>query len=370
MPFNSDEYSCGHAALSPDGKTLYFISDMPGGCGGTDIYKTVMTVKNDSSIQWSAPENLGDVINTAGNEMFPYVHKDGTMYFSSDAHNTLGGLDIFSSVFENGKWSSPENLNYPINSSKDDFAFVLNDDNKTGYISSNRNDLDKIYEISLPDPVFILKGIVSDKNTGAVIENASVEMLNKKSGSKEMLFTNKKGEYQAKLKAETSYSIQAEKEGYLKPNPQEVTTVGKKRSETFKADFKLEKLVLDKPIAIENIYYDLDKWDIRKDAALELDKFVILLNNNPQIIVELSSHTDSRADDNYNQVLSEKRARAAVKYVIKKGVSPNRLKWKGYGESQLVNRCSNGVDCFEEEHQQNRRTEFKITKLNEMAAGN
>lgn len=370
LPFNSDEFSCGHPALSPDGKTLYFISDMPGGCGGTDIYRSTLTYQKDGSIHWSAPENLGSDINTSGNEMFPYVHKDGTLYFSSDAHNTLGGLDIFSSTYNGEKWSGPENLNYPINSSKDDFSFVLNTDNKTGYISSNRNDLDKIYEIRLADPVFMLVGNVSIKESGEPIAGALVEVENQKDGSKEIFITNEKGEYKTKLKAETNYKVMASKEGYLKTSDVAISTEGKKRSEIFRVDFQMEKLVVEKPIVLENIYYDLDKWNIRKDAAIELDKFVSLLNNNPQISVELSSHTDSRADDNYNQVLSEKRAKAAVNYLIKKGISPNRLKWKGYGESVLINRCKNGVSCYEEEHQQNRRTEFKVIKVNQMVADN
>lgn len=370
LPFNSDDYSCGHPALSADGKTLYFISDMPYGCGGTDIYKSTLINVNDSVMEWSVPENLGDVINTAGNEMFPYIHKDGTLYFSSDAHNTLGGLDIFSSSFDGNNWSSPENLNYPINSPKDDFAFVLNADDKTGYISSNRNDLDKIYEIKLADPVFILKGSVTEKSTGEPLPEAIIEIRSIQDKLVQSWPVDDNGNYKMKLKANKTFEIQAMMDGYLKSATVTVSTEGKKKSDTLRADFQLEKLVIEKPIVLENIYYDLDKWKIRKDAAAELDKFASLLNNNPQITVELSSHTDARADDHYNQVLSEKRAKAAVTYLVKKGIDPNRLRWKGYGESQLVNGCTNGVSCKEEEHQQNRRTEFKVVKINEMASGN
>jgi outer membrane protein OmpA-like peptidoglycan-associated protein len=366
MPFNSNEYSCGHPALSQDGKTLYFISDMPGGMGGTDIYKVTSKKNKDSVEEWSAPENLGSAINTAGNEMFPYLHRDSILYFSSDAHNTLGGLDIFSSSFDGKSWSSPENLNYPINSSKDDFAFVLNDDNKTGYISSNRKDLDKIYEIRLADPVFVLKGKVTAKATGEPLAGAIVEVTNNKDEFIQSLPVDEKGNYATKLKAGVEYKVQAIMEGYLKPEIVTVSTENKKKSETFKVNFQLEKLELEKPIVLENIYYDLDKWKIRKDAALELDKFAALLNANPQITVELSSHTDARANDRYNQVLSEKRAKSAVEYLIKNGIDPNRLKWKGYGESVLVNGCGNGVTCKEEEHQQNRRTEFKVIRINEI----
>ena len=366
LPFNSNEYSCGHPALSQDGKTLYFISDMPGGMGGTDLYKVTCSMSKDSVLEWSAPENLGAAINTAGNEMFPYLHKDGTFYFSSDAHNTLGGLDIFSSSFDGKSWSAPENLNYPINSSKDDFAFVLNDDDRTGYISSNRNELDKIYEIRM-DLKLILKGQVTVKGSNEVLSDAIVEVRNNKDSLIRVLTVDEEGKYAMKLKEGVVYKVQAIMDGYLKPEVITVSTENRKKSETFVVNFQLEKLQMEKPIVLENIYYDLDKWKIRKDAALELDKFITLLNNNPQISVELSSHTDARADDRYNQVLSERRAKAAVEYLIKKGIDPNRLKWKGYGESALVNSCGNGVNCREEEHQQNRRTEFKVTKINQIA---
>ncbi|HEX8516728.1 MAG TPA: OmpA family protein [Bacteroidia bacterium] len=367
LPFNSDDYSCGHPALSPDGKTLFFISDMPGGNGGTDLYKSTREIGKDGKEEWSKPQNLGSVINTAGNEMFPYVHKDGTMYFSSDAHNTLGGLDIFSSVPDGNNWSEPQNLNYPISSSKDDFAFVLNEDGKTGYISSNRSETDKIYEVKMADLIFIVKGKVTDRNTGELLVDAVVEITNNKDNYIQSIPVDDNGNYWMRLKAGVDYSFQAGMDGYLKPVAIEIATSDKKRSQVFKADFQLEKIQTEKPIVLDNIYYDLDKWIIRKDAAAELDKFVVLLNNNPQINVELRSHTDARAEDNYNTELSEKRAKAAVEYLVKKGIDPNRLKWKGYGETVLVNDCGNGVKCPDLKHQENRRTEFQIIKINEMA---
>jgi peptidoglycan-associated lipoprotein len=382
LAFNSNEYSCGHPALSPDEKTLYFVSDMPGGFGGLDIYKVTFVGEVNSSqvaekrnsgeeicsTVWSAPQNLGKAINTTGNEMFPYVHNDGTLFFSSDGLVGLGGLDVFSSTFDGTKWKAPENLKYPLNSSKDDFAYVLNEDNKTGYLSSNRNDLDKIYEIRKNDPTFILTGTVSVKGSNLPVKDATVELVNKETNEKEVIVTDDNGKYSLKLKPESLSKIQATKDGYFKSGSTEISTVGKKISETFRADFQLVEIVIEKPIVLENIYYDLAKWDIREDAAVELDKFVSLLNENPKISVELSSHTDSRADDHYNMVLSEKRAKAAVDYLISKGIDANRLKWKGYGETQLVNRCANGVGCNEEEHQQNRRTEFKVIKIEEFTS--
>jgi outer membrane protein OmpA-like peptidoglycan-associated protein len=369
MSFNSDLYSCGHPALSPDGNTLYFISDKPGGMGGTDLYKSTKSINKNNEEEWSAPESLGNVINTAGNEMFPYVHKDGSLYFSSDAHNGLGGLDIFSSLYDGKEWSAPENLKHPINSSKDDFAFILNDDGKTGFISSNRSDADKIYEVSLPSLIFIVKGKVKAKDTGKNLMEAVVEIRNNKDNYIQSISVDDFGNYWMRLKAGVDYEIVAYADGYLKSAVTTIKTSDKKKSEVFKADFQLEKLQMDKPIVLDNIYYDLDKWEIRKDAAAELDKFVSVLNNNPQISVELGSHTDARAEDDYNASLSQKRAKAAADYLIKKGINPNRLKWKGYGETALVNNCGNGVKCKEDLHQQNRRTEFKITKISEETAG-
>ncbi len=369
LPFNSDEYSCGHPALSPDEKTLYFISDMPRGQGGTDLYKVSLTESKDKKETWSSPENLGNTINTPGNEMFPYVHNNGTLYFSSDAWNTLGGLDIFSSSPEANSWSAPQNLNYPINTPQDDFAFTLNDDGRTGYISSNRDELDKIYEISLADPVFSLKGKVTKKQDGNPLPDVVVEITTNKDKYIHVLSADDFGHYSMKLKAGMEYKIQAIKDGYLKPGIITVSTENNTRSEVFKADFQLEKLQMEKTISLENIYYDLDKWTIREDAARELDKFVALLNENPQISVQMNSHTDSRATDDYNLQLSEKRAEAAVEYLIKKGIASHRLRWKGYGETALINDCGNGTPCAEQLHQQNRRTEFKITEVSELASG-
>ncbi len=360
LPFNSDEYSCGHPSLSQDEKTLYFISDMPGGAGGTDIYKSTFDGNN-----WSSPQNLGDVINTSGNEMFPYIHSDGTFYFSSDAHNNLGGLDVFMTYYDGNKWLQVENLNYPLNTSKDDFAFVLNDDNKTGFVSSNRDRDDKIYEITKNDPSFIVSGYVNQKGKPAqVIDSSVIEITNLTENSREIIMTNKFGNYKARLKPTCEYIIKASKPMYFTvTQPKNISLTGKKKSENFTANFELDQIIIEKPIVLENIYYDLDKWFIRPDAAKELNRLVQLMNDNPTLNIELSSHTDSRAGDQYNLVLSDKRAKAAVQYLIAKGIDAKRMRWKGYGESKLVNQCKNGVICTEEEHQKNRRTEFKAIKI-------
>lgn len=368
LPFNSDEYSCGHPSLAADDKTLYFISDMPGSVGGTDIYKTVY-----EDGKWSKPENLGNEINTSGNEMFPYIHSDGTFYFSSDAHNNLGGLDVFMSYYDGKKWLQVENLNYPLNTSKDDFAFVLNEDNKTGYLSSNRgNNGDKIYEFTKNDPTFILSGYVSQKGSFKTgIDSAVIEIQNLTDHTKEIVYTNKSGMYKVRLKPNCEFSVKASKPMYFTiTGPQKVSVVGKKLSENFTANFELDQIIIEKPIVLENIYYDLDKWFIREDAAKELNRLVQVMHDNPTLYIELSSHTDSRAGDQYNLILSDKRAKAAVEYIVSNGVDAKRMKWKGYGESHLINRCKNDVECTEEEHQQNRRTEFKAIKVGNITSKN
>ena len=383
LPFNSDDYSCGHPTLSADDKTLYFISDMPGGMGGTDIYRTTLLGGTDippvaqtgpasesvsdkiySNSTWSKPENLGAAVNTSGNEMFPSIASDGVLYFSSDANNNLGGLDVFATTCNATKCLAPENLGYPLNSSKDDFNYNLNEDNKTGYVSSNRTGEDKIYDVIKNDPTFILTGTVTLKADNTPIEGAIVEHVNAETNTVDRATTGKDGKYTLTLAISSEYSTRSLKEGYFTlSNPVKTSTKGKKKSETFTANFVLDKLVIEKPIVMENIYYDFDKWFIRSDAAQELDKLVTILNDNPKISIELSSHCDSRGSDQYNLVLSDKRAKSAVEYIITKGVDAKRMKWKGYGETKHVNACNNGVECTEEEHQKNRRTEFKVTKI-------
>jgi outer membrane protein OmpA-like peptidoglycan-associated protein len=358
MSFNSDEHSVGHPSLSADGHTLYFVSDAPGGYGGTDIYR----VKKDGS-EWGIPENLGKEVNTPGNEMFPYIHQDGTLYFSSDAHNNMGGLDVFMTTEIDGKWLQVENLNYPLNSSRDDFAYVVNKDSQTGFVSSNRTSKDQIYEFKKNDPTFTLSGVVYESgNDSKVIADARIELLDLNSGEVLVAISNEKGMYQIGLKPFTNYLIKAVKTLHF-ADVDSVSTTGFKTSQNLTRDFHLTPYVIEKPIVLDNIYYDLDKWFIREDAARELDKLVKILKDNPEISIELSSHTDSRASDHYNLVLSDKRAKAAVDYIASCGIDIERMTWKGYGETKLVNQCKNQVKCSEEEHQQNRRTEFKVIKI-------
>ena len=357
FPFNSDDYSCGHPTLSESGKLMYFVSDMPGGTGGTDLYVT-----NLKDGKWTQPVNLGPEVNTSGNEMFPYIHSDGSLYFSSDAHNSMGGLDVFITTHNGTRWLKPENLNYPLNSIKDDFGFSINSDNNTGFVSSSRTKSDKMYSFEKHAPTFTLYGRARKKGTQTPVEGVIVEITNGATGKVTSVVSDKTGNFKLKLDTESEYNLYCTKFGCFSKTDN-ISTKGLKYSEDFYADFEVEEIVIDKPIVLENIYYDFDKWDIRADAALELDKLVRVLLDNPKLEIEMGSHTDCRGSDQYNLVLSDKRARAAVLYLISRGIDSTRLTWKGYGETVHVNKCEDGVQCTEEEHQDNRRTEFKVKKI-------
>jgi peptidoglycan-associated lipoprotein len=361
FPFNSDNYSTGHPTLTKDGNTMYFVSDMPGGMGGTDLW---MTQKVDG--KWGQPVNMGAKFNTAYNEMFPSLFADTLLYFSSQGHTNLGGLDIFTSVKRNGEWTDPENIGYPINTSYDDFGVSMTDSAVGGLFSSNRGSnsmLDNIYTFKLNDLHFTLNGLVVEKPTQLPLSDVSIELINKATGEKvNNAVTLMDGKFVFTLDRNTDYTVVAKKHGYYNKS-EDVSTVGRKVSEDMNMTLKLEmeKIKILQPIAIENIYYDYDKWDIRADATAGLDKLVAFMKEYPDILIELSSHTDSRGRDEYNQKLSEKRAQSAVDYIIAQGIDKDRIVARGYGESRLINSCGNKSKCSETEHQQNRRTEFKVT---------
>ena len=353
--YNGEDFSAGHAALSADGSMLYYISDMPGGFGGTDLYACERT--DDG---WGYPRNLGTTVNTTGNEMFPTLRGD-TLFFASNGHRSLGGLDIFRTVQHNGEWSQPENLNYPINTRHDDFALVMLDDRK-GYLSSNRGGRDGIYRIQENDPTLVLNISVFDEEDGSPMAGAEVRLLEPTQPEPLTLFTNDDGHVSFPLTVDKLYEVLASRDGVFTERRQ-VSTMEQRISRNYTEEFRMQRVVVDKPIVIENIYYDYDRWDIRPDAAQELDKVAQLFIDNTALSFELGSHTDSRASDMYNLVLSDARARSAMDYLIRKGVPAERISARGYGESKLVNRCKDDVDCTEEEHQANRRTEFKVVKV-------
>jgi len=358
LPFNSDYYSTGHPTLSADESTLFFISDMPGGKGGTDVWYA-----NKEGESWSKPINLDNNINTQGNEMFPYYHKDGSLYFSSDGHNTLGGLDVFITSNVGEKWLTPENLNYPLNSSRDDFGFTMSQNDSTGYVSSSRTHSgDVMFEFVKRPPKFSVSGLVSSIKTTKPLQGVKVILSDLAGKEINTTETKNDGKYRFNLPLNGTFKIHVSKQGFFATS-KNISTVGKKYSEKFKVNLILDELIIEKAIVLENIYYDYDKWSIRDDAMPALNALVKVMEDNPNIVIELSSHTDSRASGRYNLILSDKRAHAAVEYIISKGIERNRIAAKGYGETKLINECKNNVECSEEKHQENRRTEFKVTKL-------
>lgn len=370
LPFNSDEYSVGHPALSHDGTKLYFVSDMPGTIGATDIF--VVDILDEDT--YSNPRNLGTTINTTAKEMFPFVTSD-KLYFSSNGHLGLGGLDVFESDL--GEIiGNPKNLGAPLNSILDDFGYIINADTNTGFVCSNRNSGkgdDDIYffEREIPgECTQQITGYISNNLTGEKIKDAKLILKNKNGDILEKTATITNGEYEFKssINCNQTYTIEVSKVGYTTKNKSVLTS--KKRGKTnvpIGIDIINELIVEENgllKIKIGTIYFDLDKAIIRKDAAIEFDKVIKLMKLYPKMTIKIASHTDSRANDNYNLKLSDRRAKATRDYIISKGINPNRIiSAKGYGETQLMNGCKNGVPCSDAMHQLNRRSEFIIIKM-------
>ncbi|MBL1407164.1 OmpA family protein [Sphingobacterium faecale] len=363
FPYNNvKEYSVGHAALNKDETILYFASDMPGGQGGVDIWYSEL--QQDGS--WGTPQNVGSQVNTSGDEMFPSVEGE-ELYFSSTGHIGMGGLDIFKANGAKASFTKPVNMGYPINSASDDFAFInsMDDDMHTmGYLSSNRTGgvgSDDIYSFSLTKPRLNIElvTLVKDKKTGEILDR-SVVMLYE--GEKVIArgSTDSNGQIRFDIDKGLAYKVYGEKEGYMADSAS-MNAVFPLRDTTIQLTLNLQPVnKVGEKFVLENIYYDFDKYNIRPDAALILDKLVATMRNNPTLRIELSSHTDSRGAKTYNQKLSQKRAQAAVDYIVGKGIDRERLVAKGYGESRLVNQCADGVKCTPEEHQANRRTEVEV----------
>ncbi|WP_176723292.1 OmpA family protein [Roseivirga misakiensis] len=441
--YNSKEFSTGHPTISEDEKTLYFASNRPGGNGGVDIYKSTF-----EDGDWGEPVNLGSEINTPGDEMFPHVHK-GVLYFSSNGHYGMGGLDVYQYDF-NDTAAVVKNMGYPINSPKDDFGLILSSNDTTGYFTSNRPGgagNDDIYQIEVnlpkrPKQVF-LKGIVVDQRSGRPLEDTEV-FLSTSEGDSISFITNADGGFEYELAWDQKYNLTAlkpdwsvgrdsastfddmldkefitiplrellvvkgdlvtpggrpvddalvtftetttgevdsvrtnengllyfiaqpgaeydvflQKPGYF--NFRTKVATGNDPGGVIKFDLEMDEIIIGKAIRIENIYFDLNKSDIRPDAAIELDKIVAMMTDNPTVKIELGSHTDSRGGDPYNLALSDRRARSSAAYIVSKGIAQDRITGKGYGETQLTNQCEDGIRCQPEEHQANRRTEFKV----------
>jgi outer membrane protein OmpA-like peptidoglycan-associated protein len=351
--YNSERWSTGHPALSADGRTLYFASDRPGGFGGMDIWRC-----RDLGTGWSDPENLGSVVNTPGNELFPTINGDA-LHFSSSGHFNMGGLDILETREQDGAWSTPRNLGYPVNTVHDDMHFVLDSSQVAGFLSSDRSGIDQVYAFSIHEPLFYLDGLAVD-DEGGFLPNTQVVLDLLDSDDDITLTTDANGRFGTQLARNSEYILKATRPDMLTASTT-VSTKGLIQSDTLNLSVRMERIRVGEAIAIQNIYYDYDKWDIRTDAAKELDRIARIFTENPGLTFELSSHTDSRGSDTYNLVLSDARANSAVNYLIRQGVDPERITAKGYGERVPFNKCRNGVRCTEEDHQANRRTEFKVT---------
>lgn len=372
MPFNNDQYQTGHPTLSADEKTLYFISDMPGGFGKTDVYKA--SIAEDGSI--GKPVNMGPKINTAGREMFSSISGNDELYFSSDGRKDgLGELDIYVTKLKGNSVTEPLNVGAPINSAKDDFAFILNYETRRGYFSSNRsggNGDDDIYTFNQKTPIQFecyqtIKGLVTEKASGELLPGSLVVLKNKEGVEINSVVVGDDATFNFTVDCNNSYALEGSKKLYNSDSKEIYVTEN---------EDVLVPLVLNKDeftlnggqclVNINPIYFDFDKYYIRPDAELELDKVVEIMNKYPELVIEGGSHTDSRASFEYNEVLSSNRAKSTVAYIVSKGINPSRISSKGYGESKLVNNCFNGAKCSEKEHQFNRRTEFVVVNFDEV----
>lgn len=364
LPFNNSEYSIGHPALSYDETKLYFVSDMPGSYGETDIY--VIDIHENGT--YGAPRNLGPKVNTVGREMFPYIGEDNILYFSSDGHPGYGELDVFASKIFDNSVSQPINLDEPINSVADDFAYIIDDSRDRGFFSSNRDEGkgdDDIYSFLADPGLFIhceqeITGVVRSESSRKLLPGAKVVLLDEDGEELDSTVADESGKYVLNgALCDTDVIVIASMKGYLN-DEQNITTVNDIDASSYRLDLNLPDQFVSNKVNINTIYFDFDKSIIRPDAAKELDKVVQVMNEYPDLFIDAQSHTDSRGEDPYNMKLSERRAKSTVDYIVSKGIDASRLNYKGYGESELVNKCSNGVKCSDEEHELNRRTEFQI----------
>lgn len=380
FPFNSESYSTGHPTIDASGKVLYFASNMPGGYGGSDIYFSVF---NDGF--WSKPFNLGPIVNTQGNEFFPFISNDGVLYFSSNGHGGLGGLDIFFSVPEGGVFKKIENMGYPVNSPKDDFSFVLDATGTEGYFSSNRvngRGSDDIYYVKLNYIPVIIRGIVRDRDTRDILAGANISVINELGDTLFSSITPKDGQFEFEVNKGKDYIINGQKTYYFTNEAVVETQKLRQNDETF-VELFLEMEAVDedgypepkrmeeengKPLQIiENDYvgFDIGSWEIESAAANTIDQLIEFLKKYPDMEIRIESHTDSRGDDEENMLLTKRRAKAAFEYIRSKGIDPLRVGYEGFGETRLLNKCDDGVECSEAEHAVNMRTEVKVVRKGE-----
>jgi peptidoglycan-associated lipoprotein len=382
MKIAEDSIVVAHPAISQDELTLYFVSDMAGGIGGKDIWKVTRSNEGD---EWSKPENMGPEINTVDDEMFPYLHPDGTFYFSSNGRIGMGGLDIYmAKQNEDGSWKV-ENMKYPINSSADDFGIVFEKEMERGFFSSSRKGRgnDDIYSFVLPPLRFNVNGEVRDDKTDMLLTSAAIKSIGSDGITLEAT-SDEQGAFKFILKPNTDYVFVASKTGYLNGKERE-TTKGLDKSQDINVVIYLSNIAGTIELSNSSVFYDFARWELRPEAMVSLDQLIETLNDNPTVTIELMSHTDSRGSDQDNIILSQKRAQSVVDYLIQKGIDPVRLTAKGYGESQpkvvtkrmneqypflrvgvtLTESYINSLPNVEQQeiaHQFNRRTEFRVLR--------
>lgn len=350
LPFNSITYSVRNPSVSADGKTLYFSSDMPGGLGGEDIWK--VTINGNS---YGSPENLGTPINSTDNESFPFISSNNILYFSSNKVGGFGGLDVYK--VDLNKDAKIVNVGVPVNSEKDDYSFTINEVKKTGFLSSNRGESDDIYQIS-PICHLIASITVSDKETGATISNAKLDII--KVNKILQSLTTAQDASVSKLECETAYNLVASKEGYENESETiEASVEGGEIAINIALTPIKTPIITDTQVVLQPIYFEFDKSDITPQGASELDKLVAVMKENSEMIILVKSHTDTKGTDDYNKDLSNRRAQATVAYVVSKGITEGRIFGKGFGESDLKINCS---ECSEKDNSMNRRSEFMIVK--------
>ena len=374
---NNAEFSVGHPSLSSDGNTMYFISDVPGGFGGADIYR----ILKDGNGAWGNPENLGDKVNTEGDEMFPFFENNSsTLFFASNGRFGLGGLDVFICEIQGSGVGRVYNAGAPLNTQFDDFAVIVNDKMSKGYFSSNRSGgsgSEDIYAIDLLNTIEI-KGIAKDKDEN-LTPSTFITLLDDKGNVLDTLTTKGDAAFSFLVSSDKNFTLNGKKEKYNEGN-NTASTFSKDRIVTADVTLLKEEVAgntpprkikkgddLAKVLAFnpDVIYFDLGKSNIRPDAEIDLGKIIKVMNDNPSMVVELGSHTDCRASNGFNQILSDNRAKASADYIKKRITKPSRIYGRGFGETKLINGCPCEGDvssCSEEEHQKNRRTEFIIVK--------
>jgi outer membrane protein OmpA-like peptidoglycan-associated protein len=405
LPFNSNQFSSGHPALNKDDTKLYFVSDRPGSYGKTDIF--VVDIYEDGT--YSEPRNLGDKINTPERDMFPFISHDNILYFSSDGREGYGELDVFATKIFDTTVSEPINLEGPVNSEKDDFAYIINDETNRGYFSSNRDGAkgdDDIYSFKASPPIFIeckqmITGIIKDENNFEIVPKALIVLFDEQDNELQKMLSNETdGSFNFDASCNTTYKLRGYIEGYL-IGEVEIKTVNdldvgpidvilnvntdlipkmdsdmnvvtdantdsepetdlKSTADANIAENTKSELADKNNIKINTIYFDFDKYNIRYDAKLELDRIVKVMKEYPEMAIDVSSHADSRGTYSYNIELSNNRAESTIQYLVNMGIDSDRLSGKGFGEGQLVTNCPDEVSCTEYQHQLNRRSEFLV----------